>query len=150
MSTKTAGRRSGAENVFEQIHDVMFLFRMKVMQASRETSAGVAGMEFRALHFFERHPGATQQDLVRHSGRDKGQIARITKTLTARGLLCRDPATPRASGLRLTDLGARLHQQFQLHRNRLAKECASVLTALEQAQLHELLQKLKESLAHLP
>ena len=161
MSTKASAGRGGAGGVFEQLHDVMSLFRMKVMEASRkraarertagertagEPAAGVAGMEFRALHFFERHAGATQQELVRHSGRDKGQIARIVKSLAQRGLLRRDPQAKRNSGLWLTEAGMRVHGQFQLHRKRLAKDSVRGLSADEQVQLSALLEKLKAAL----
>ncbi|MFY9510384.1 MAG: helix-turn-helix domain-containing protein, partial [Rubrivivax sp.] len=79
---------STPDQVFEAIHTVMHLYR-----AQRHRGAADAGpqelthMEHRVLGYFSRHPGATQSDLAAHSGRDKGQLARLIGGLRERGLL---------------------------------------------------------------
>jgi DNA-binding MarR family transcriptional regulator len=94
------------ETVFEHMHEIMFLFRSQLQQHLREDGGEIPGMALKVLGFFARHPGCTQMELVQHSGRDKGQVARLVKDLTERGLLQRgDAAKGRRRGLQLTETG---------------------------------------------
>lgn len=147
MSTKNpsaVSEPSGSE-LFEQIHEVLFLFRSQVHQALREEPRGAAHMEMKVLGFFARRPGATQGDLVQHSGRDKGQVARLVKSVMERGLLQREPEGGRRGGLTLTAEGQALQGQLQAERARLADQFAASLNAKERAQLSGLLRKLQTS-----
>ena len=71
------------DEVLEALHAVMHAFRSRQHRQLRDSVQEVGPMEIRALRFFARHPGATQRELVAHSGRDKGQIARLEAATSA-------------------------------------------------------------------
>jgi DNA-binding MarR family transcriptional regulator len=149
LSTKQREHASepGGETVFEQMHEIMFLFRSLLQQRLREDGGEIPGMALKVLGFFARHPGRTQRELVQHSGRDKGQVARLVKDLTERGLLQRSDATAgRRRVLELTDSGLVLHRRLQRQRSQLANKLIAGLSAHELAQLNRLLGKLKAPL----
>ncbi len=149
MSTKSAENAAEAagDAVFEQMHEIMFLFRSQLSQRFRENGEDIPGMALKVLGFFARQPGSTQMQLVHHSGRDKGQVARLVKDLTDRGLLHREEATTgQRRGLALTEHGQLMHRRLQRQRAQLANKLTSVLSPQEQAQLRRLLEKLKAPL----
>ena len=93
-----------AEDVVEALHQTMRALRA----AHHRTGEGeLTHMDGRVLGFFAHHPGATQKDLGQHSGRDKGQLARLVQGLRARGLLAAtpDPADRRHLRIALTPAG---------------------------------------------
>jgi DNA-binding MarR family transcriptional regulator len=125
LSTRQSesAQEPGGESVFEQMHEIMFLFRSLLQQRLREDGGDIPGMAVKVLGFFARHPGCTQMELVQHSGRDKGQVARLVKDLTGRGLLARGDATPgRRRGLELTEQGLVMHRRLQRQRSQLANK----------------------------
>lgn len=144
--TENAPEAAG-EAVFEQMHEIMFLFRSLLLQRLREGGGEIPGMAMKVLGFFARHPGCTQMELVQHSGRDKGQVGRLVKDLTERGLLQRgDVSTGRRRGLKLTEQGQVMHRRLQRQWSQLANKLIAGLSAQEQAQLNRLLEKLKAPL----
>jgi DNA-binding MarR family transcriptional regulator len=90
-----------SEQVFDAIHSIMHLFRARQLRGLRDQPHELTHMEYKALGFFARHPGATQGDLVAHSGRDKAQLARLLKGLRDKALL---EAAPDHSDRRITRL----------------------------------------------
>ena len=74
-----------SNDVLEAIHAVMHAVRSHEHRTQHEGEAGLTPLEGRVLIFFARRPGATQSDLAAHSGRDKGQLARLINGLRARG-----------------------------------------------------------------
>ena len=76
-----------ADDVFESIHTVMHLFRSEQYRVLREGRYNLTHMEGKILGFFIRHPGATLRDLVVHLRRDKGQLARLIRSLKDQELL---------------------------------------------------------------
>lgn len=105
-------------------------------------------MEWRALGFFARRPGACARDLVEHSGRDKAQVARLVRTLIDRGLLAATPAPhdQRVLQLHLTTDGQREAKRVQSLRERLDRRMLAALDAQERQQLCELLDRMHASL----
>jgi DNA-binding MarR family transcriptional regulator len=86
------------------------------MRASfNDSPPGLAPMHMRVLKHCLHHAGTSQQALVRASGRDKGQIARLVKDLDEQGLLQRqpDPADGRSQLLTPTPAGRAACQQFR-------------------------------------
>lgn len=149
MSTKKIEPTSAVagDAVFEHMHEIMFLFRSTLQQHLREDGGEIPGMALKVLGFFARHPGRTQMELVQHSGRDKGQVARLVKDLTERGLLQRGDATAgERRGLQLTENGLGVHRRLQRQKSQLANRLSGGLTAQELAQLNKLLIKLKAPL----
>ena len=137
-----------ADEVIETIHTVMHLFRARQFRALKDGAHELAHMEAKALGFFARHPGATQSDLVQHSGRDKGQIARLIGGLRERGLL---DATPdehdrRVQRLAVSSAGKAVQKALQAQSRKLSKDAVADLGDEECAQLLALLKKLESRL----
>ncbi len=137
-----------AEALFDRLHGVMHLVRWGHQRLLRGVAAELAPMDARVLGFFARHPGGTQTDLALHSGRDKGQIARLVAGLRERGLLDgeADPADRRSLRLRLTPEGEALHKASRRQARRLYEDAASALSDDERRQLAALLAKLEAGL----
>lgn len=96
-----------ADAVFDAVHTVMHLYRSLQLRGLRDTPQALTHMEYKVLGFFTRHPGASQSELVSHSGRDKAQVARLIKGLRDQGLLDAeaDANDRRSTRLRLSALG---------------------------------------------
>jgi DNA-binding MarR family transcriptional regulator len=136
------------DDVMEQIHSVMHLFRARQHRALRGAPHELTHMDARVLGFFARHPGATQSDLAAHSGRDKGQLARLIGGLKERGLLQAqaDAGDRRNLRLSLTVQGRAVQQGLQRRRLRLAGLAVAGLSEAERAQLVALLRRIRANL----
>jgi DNA-binding MarR family transcriptional regulator len=148
VSTKSESIPEAAGGaVFEQMHEILFLFRSQLSQRLSKAGEDVPGMAWKVLGFYARHPGSTQTQLVEHSGRDKGQVARLVKQLAERGLLHRSDGTGgKPRGLALTEQGQLVYQRLQRQRAQLANKLTSALSPPEQIQLRRLLEKIKAPL----
>jgi len=138
----------GSDDVLETIHAVMHAARARQHQALREGAQDITPLEARVLGFFARQPGATLVDLARHSGRDKGQLARLISGLKDRGLLAAEPDADdrRVTRLQLTPLAQAQHQAVQGLRQGLAQLAVHGLSAAEQQQLQHLLRRVHDNL----
>jgi len=115
----------------------------RIQRLLREAGVGLAAMEARTLRFVARHPGCTQSDIVRASGRDKAQIARIIKVLRERDFI----APPAGGGRRpqplaLTATGTAIHSRAESLRADTARELVAGLGPDERSQLEALLGRL--------
>lgn len=135
------------EDVLEAIHGLKHLFRTQQYRAVRDT-AGLAHMEGKVLGFFARHPGETQSALVAHSGRDKGQVARLVAGLRERGLLeaRADEADRRTTRLHLTAEGAALQQALRRQARRLSAAALADFSETERRQLQAYLARMRANL----
>ncbi len=137
--------------VMETIHTIMHLYRSRQFRALR-VEAGAAGeishMETKALAYFSRHPGATQRDLVQHSGRDKAQVTRLVQGLRDKGLLDarQDEQDRRSTRLYLSPLGGTVFADMHRHGKGLAGQALAGLSADERGQLAALLAKVQANL----
>ena len=114
-----------------------------------EEGAGKVGlMERKAIGFFARNPGATPSDLAAHSGRDKGQLARLLANLRDRGLLEAQPDADDRRVMRLypTEKARQLHAEVQAQRRALAVRAVAGFSAAEQQTLLQLLQRVEQNL----
>lgn len=136
------------EEIFEAIHALMHLFRAEQYRHFRDGPHQLTHMEGRTLGFIARHPGATPKDLMEHSGRDKGQLARLLKTLKDQKLVVEqaNPSDKRSVRLSLSRKGADIHKHLQNQVKRLAKVAVKELTIKEQETLAALLHKVKANL----
>ena len=136
------------EAILDRIHAVMHVFRARQYRASRGVPAGLTHMESKALGFFARRPGASQGDLVAHSGRDKGQVARMIAGLRERGLLEAQPdeSDRRSVRLRLTAAGSVSNRAVQRRARRLAAMAMKGLDEAERRQLASLLERVQVNL----
>lgn len=132
------------DDPLETLHAVMHRLRVRQHQALREGEQDLTPLEARVLGFFARHPGATQRELAEHSGRDKGQLARLLHGLRERGWLDAgsDEHDRRITRLHLSERARRQHQSVLRERRRLAEAALSGFTAGERAQLLALLRRL--------
>lgn len=139
------------EDILEAIHAITHLYRARQYRAPREDGAGlpeISHMEDRVLGYFGARPGATQRDLVLHSGRDKAQVARLVQGLRDKGLLEArlDSADRRSTRLQLSPAGETVYAHL-LHQGRLlAARALEGLDAGERAQLAHLLARVRDNL----
>lgn len=134
--------------VLELIHTIMHQYRTRQFQALRDGQHELTHMEAKVLGYFGHHPGATQSDLSRHSGRDKAQLARLITALRERGLLQgeADAADRRNTRLSLTGAGAAIQQAAQAEAEKLNAQALRSLGAGERETLLGLLKAVKDNL----
>lgn len=140
-------RSTDADHVLERMHALMHNLKHHMQAAAAEDGSGLGWMEARCLNYFKGHPGATQSDLVQHSGRDKAQIARIVKGMVERGLLHSqpNPADGRSQVLSVSALGKDLQRKLQWHRAQFEKRMMTGLSDGERTTLVTLLEKLQRN-----
>lgn len=138
-----------AEEVVESVHAVMHRFRSLQFQALKEGAHDLSHMEAKALGFFAARPGATQSELVQHSRRDKGQVARLIAGLRERGLLeaGADASDKRSVRLQVSAAGRALQQRVRREAQRVSARAVAGLDEAECRQLLALLAKLRDNLA---
>ncbi len=139
---------AAADELFELLHALMHLHRAQRQRALQDSALALTPMEGRVLGFFGRQPGATLSELVAHSGRDKGQLARLVAGLRERGLLeaRADEADGRVTRLHPTAAARALHQSLARGARRQAAQAVAGFSADEQRQLLALLQRLRQNL----
>jgi DNA-binding MarR family transcriptional regulator len=136
-------------DVFDLIHTIMHLFRSQQYRGLRDGPHDMTHLEGKLLGFFARHAGATLSDLVDHFGRDKGQLARLIKSLKDAGLLRaqkKGKKDRRSVGLELTRAGHAIHKTLHRQSERLAKRAIHDLNGEERRRLSTLLQKVRSNL----
>jgi DNA-binding MarR family transcriptional regulator len=137
-----------AGEVMENVHAIMHLFRSRRQRSLRGEAHELAHMEVKVLAYFARHPGATQSDLAAYSGRDKAQLARLVRALRERGLLAAeaDELDRRSTRLRLSEQGLAMHARLHRHDGELAEAALAGLSEADQAQLLDLLGRVRANL----
>ena len=147
-ASTSAAKPSTADVVLELVHTVMHQFRSRQYQVLRDGLHDITHMESKVMGFFAHHPGATLSDLAQHSGRDKAQLARLVKGLRERALLAgeADAADRRNVHLTLSAEGHAVQQALRREARALNARAVDGLSAKEQAQLLELLGRVKANL----
>ena len=137
-----------ADDVFASIHTIMHLFRAEQYRVLRKGRYDLTHMEGKILGFFSRHPGATLSDLVAHLKQDKGQLARLIRSLKDQGLVEGQTAARdrRSIPLHATREGRRVHQILQRQVRRLSGLAIKGLNTTERRQLAILLDKVQANL----
>ncbi|GAO72350.1 MarR family winged helix-turn-helix transcriptional regulator [Comamonas sp. E6] len=136
-----------AAEVFEVLHDLLHLFRARLLESLEAVQPGLTFNEFRILMHTGRHPGITQKELVEHSHTDKAQMARTLAQLQDKGWLERSAseADKRVRCLQLSTRGQQLFDQLRSRREQIATELLSDFPAAQQALLHDLLLQARDS-----
>jgi DNA-binding MarR family transcriptional regulator len=139
-------------DVFEAMHDLMHVYRAHMVRAMAAIHPDLTMNEVRALGFIGSHPGATQKDLVRHSGADKAQVARMVAQLAERGWITShpNPEDGRSRILALSAEGQALQDTVRGLRQTLSARLLEGCDAGTQAQLLALLEQLRGELDTLP
>ncbi|PWU27862.1 MarR family transcriptional regulator [Pseudomonas sp. RW407] len=137
-----------ADDVLETIHAVMHLYRSRQYRELRDGPHDLTHMEFKVLAFFARRPGATQRQLVEHSGRDKAQIARLIQGLRNKGLLegSADALDKRSVCLSLSAEGDAVYAEVEGQGRHLSEVAVRGFSAQERAQLQGLLARVEANL----
>ena len=137
-----------AEAVFDSIHTVMHMYRSMQLRSLRDTGHELTHMEYKVLGFFAKHPGASQSELVAHSGRDKAQLARLMRGLRDKGLLDAevDESDRRSARLRLTEQGIKVIEGLQALGAEVSGLAVSGMSEQDCAQLLALLQRVRVNL----
>lgn len=130
------------------MHAIVHLYRSQQMRVLRDGPHGLAHMELKALGFFARHPGATQSDLVTHSGRDKAQVARLIRSLREGGLLdaMADELDRRSTRLSLSASGQEIFAGLHRQSGDMAAVALTGMAEEEKAALMELLARVRANL----
>lgn len=137
-----------AGDVLDAVQAVAHLVRSRQHQALRGGEEDITPLEARVLFYFAHHPGGTLGELAEHSGRDKGQLARMVGGLRERGWLQAqtDEHDRRLTRFTLAPRAAQRHQAMVKQRKRLADAAGQGLTAAERQQLLALLQRVRANL----
>lgn len=136
------------EDVLDLIHGVMHQYRSRQYRALRDGPHEITHMDSKVLHYFGRHPGATQSDLAGHTGRDKAQLARLIKGLRDKGLLDGqpDPEDRRNTQLTLTEDGKAIQRSLQQQARKLSEAAVAGLDSDERTRLMGLLRRVQANL----
>ena len=147
--SRNQSRTRPEDELMDLVHRVMHQYRSEQYQVLRGGPNDITHMESKVLGYVGRHPGATQSDLARDSGRDKAQLARLIKGLRERGLLTgeADEADRRNVRLALTSEGESVLRLLQQHTRRLATKAVAGIDAAERTQLVALLRRVSANLA---
>ena len=133
-------------DVFEELHELMHLFRDRMMAAS-QTVSDLTFNEMRVLMRTGRHPGLTQKDLVAHSHTDKAQMARTLSQLQDKGWLERTASEQdkRVRCLQLSAKGQALFKALEQQREAVAQALLRDMPPEAQQQLLALLAQARAS-----
>jgi len=145
---KQVNKVNQSDQVFDAIHSIMHLYRARQLRGLRDNPHELTHMEYKALGFFSRHPGATQGDLVAHSGRDKAQLARLLKGLRDKQLLdaVADEHDRRITRLTLSAAGAKVFRSLHELGVQASGAAVSGMSADQLSQLQTLLQQIRQNL----
>lgn len=120
----------------------------KVAQQWSLAQFGIRLNEWRVLGLAAAMNPAAFSDVARMLSMDKGQLSRIVKALTARGLIspAPDQRDQRALSLSATAKGYALYREMCAMADRRNRETMACLTAGEQAELLRLLGKVADEI----
>ena len=127
------------------MHDLVHIYRAHMVRTLAAVEPGLTLNEVRALMFVGRHPGASQKELVAHSGADKAQVARMLGLLQDKGWLQSQPNADdkRSRCLRLSPQGVALHEALRQTRRGVAAQLLQGCDSATQARLLELLAQVR-------
>lgn len=130
------------------MHDLMHTYRAHMVRAMASVHPELTLNEVRALSFVGRHPGATQKELVQHSGADKAQVARMVGMLEDKGWLERVPNADdkRSRCLALSEQGEAVFKAMRASRQAVSASLLKSCDAQTQAQLLALLEQVRSDL----
>ncbi len=91
-----------------------FKFKSLVLKAIREAGIDIVSMEIKSLHCINSVSQCTAANMVELMDRDKGQIARLTKEMMAKGFIHKvpNPHDSRSQVIELTTLGQEILNQM--------------------------------------
>lgn len=146
MKVENVNKKPG--EVIELVHRIMHLFRSAQYRVLKGGPYELTHLEGRLLGFFANHPGATLRDLVAHQKQDKGQLAKLVKSLREQELLqgANDETDRRSVRLSLTAQGRAVHRTLRKQVEHLSAVAVDGLSAPQKEQLVKLLDKMRDNL----
>ncbi|WP_406005729.1 MarR family transcriptional regulator [Streptomyces sp. NBC_00637] len=110
-------------------------------------SEEITSPQFAVLNALVAEPGLDQRTVGERVGLDRSTIAEVISRLIRRGLLdkVRDPQDGRRYLLGLTDEGQRTHRRLTVRTARMNQVFLSPLSATEQTQFLELIQRVSDA-----
>ncbi|MBK1880821.1 winged helix-turn-helix transcriptional regulator [Luteolibacter pohnpeiensis] len=137
-----------ADEVFESIHHLMHQFRSEQYRMLRDGPYEMTHMEGKLMGYFAHNPGSTLRELVEFTGKDKGQLARLIRSLKDQGLLEgeENAKDKRSVRLSLTSEGNAIHDALRKQLSRVSKIAVAGLDADELRQLISMLNRIKGNL----
>ncbi|WP_337880229.1 MarR family transcriptional regulator [Rheinheimera sp.] len=135
-------------SIHQQLFHILDLYKIALAQAFRSQQIALSPLHYKVLHLIQSLDPATPQLIAQHSGRDKAQVTRLLQDMEKQGLIEKQPHPhdKRSVCLALTKRAVTLCTQAALLVSQLDRQLSSQLTADEQQQLHQLLQKLAQGL----
>ncbi len=135
-----------------EIHGLLFslLFELKfsIAKSLKDNGLDLAPMHQKALAYFSHFPGATQQDMADHTGRDKAQITRLLTELEKRRLISRqrDITDKRSYRIQITKRGQAACEVIKQREKELARKVLDGFSEEEITWLKASLEKMRDNL----
>lgn len=149
-TVESVNQKSGriSEDVLHSVHQIVHLARSDFHRQLRGKPYDLTHQEAHLLRFFSLNPGATLSDLVEALGRDKGQLARLVRSLREKGILSRqkDAGDRRNVRLSVTPRGRAIHQSLHEEFLRLSELAVKGLTTAQRKELIAILGRIQENL----
>lgn len=136
------------QHLFDRLSDLGHRFKHALRQGELLDELGLTPLQARTLAWVARNPHGSQSCFIQRVHRDKGQIARLFRSLEEDGWIERtpDPADRRARLIALTPAGQAAAERLMDHRRSTARHALAALTPDEQAELLRLVEKLASGL----
>lgn len=136
------------DDVVKLLCDVSNAFRTHLQEMESIHATGLTPFQARLLAALHRHPGSSQQELARRTGRDKAQITRTIRDLENNGMITRDAHESdwRSFRVTLTDEGARACSLLTEERATLSSTATAGLSSDERRVLAISLSRMKTNL----
>lgn len=130
------------------LFSLMFDLKSALTKAMKGNHFDLAPMHQKVLAYFCHFPGATQQELVEQSGRDKAQITRLLKELEIKGFISRqkDKTDKRSFRVHLTEKGNDAFVELKQHEDVIMRKLLAGFTENELAELEISLKKMRKNL----
>ena len=139
---------SNNKEIQSLLFSLMFELKSEFTKAMKGNRFELAPMHQKVLTYFCCFPGATQQELVEQSGRDKAQITRLLKELEVKGFISRqkDESDKRSYKVRATEKGNAAFMELKKHEDTITMKLLAGFTKNELNQLEVSLKKMRKNL----
>lgn len=140
------------EKLSRLLSEVNHRFYQRLRGAPVHHELGITPMQAHMLMWIRRTPEATASQYCAHSGRDRGQVARLAGQLVAAGWVDREPSPEdgRVLCMALTQEGHATAARLKETWDALARASFAGVSAEDCAQLERILSTLRENLRGMP
>lgn len=134
--------------IHDQLFDLLFVIRARMRELAQEPHSLLSPMQILVLRILVKSGPIPQTELVKLTGRDKSQIARLVRDLEKKGLLSRtrSPEDMRNYVLRPAKDVEDTVSTFLEHERALVDQMLEGVSPKEAAQLEKLLSIMRHNL----